>query len=99
MCGVGAVVGTDPDGAVTNARVALISVGDGPVLVDVTPAVTGGGFDRAALNDLIDHDIDPEDDIHATAEYRRHLAHVLTARTLEQARERTVTARRAGRAA
>ncbi len=101
MCGVGAVVGTDPDGSVTHARVALISVGDGPVLVDVTPAVTGngGGFDRAALNDLIDHDIDPEDDIHATAEYRRHLAHVLTARTLEQARERAVTARRAGRAA
>ena len=32
----------------------------------------------------------PEDDIHATAEYRRHLAGVLTARSLKAAQERAV---------
>lgn len=90
MCGVGALVTTDADEAITSARVALVSVGPGPVLVDVTPAVTGsgGGFDQDRLRDLLDEQIDPEDDIHATAGYRRRLAHVLTARALDQARER-----------
>jgi carbon-monoxide dehydrogenase medium subunit len=96
MCGVGAVLTTDGDGAITAARVCLISVGDGPVLVDVTGAVTGsgGGFDTASLRALLDAQIDPEDDIHATAQYRRHLAHVLTVRALEQAHDRAVAARR-----
>jgi len=31
-------------------------------------------------------DIDPTGDVRATAEYKRHLAQVLTARTVEQAR-------------
>ena len=88
MAGVAALVSTDGDGALTRARVALISVGAGPVLVDLTPAVrgAGSGFDEAAVHDLLDAHIDPEDDIHATADYRRHLAHVLTLRALEEAR-------------
>ena len=32
--------------------------------------------------------IDPEDDIHATAAYRRNLAHVLTERALREAHGR-----------
>ena len=96
MCGVGAVVSTDPDGAVTGARVALISVGPGPVLVDLTPAVrgSGGGFAEEPVRELVDAAIDPEEDIHATAEYRRHLAHVLTARVLDDAQSAAVAARR-----
>jgi carbon-monoxide dehydrogenase medium subunit len=96
MCGVAALVttdrgqadgdGGDPAGAVlTTAKVALVSVGAGPVLVDVTPAIDGAGFDEAVLRDLVDPAIDPETDIHATADYRRHLAHVLTARALSAA--------------
>jgi aerobic carbon-monoxide dehydrogenase medium subunit len=101
MCGVGALVGTDGDGALTTARVALISVGDGPVLVDVTPAITGsgGGFDPVMLRDLVDGPIDPETDIHATADYRRNLAHVLTARALDEAHAHATRARRQGSAA
>lgn len=95
MCGVGAVVGTDPENSLTTARVALISVGPGPVLVDVTEAITGGnGFDLDVLRRLVDEQIDPEDDIHATAAYRRHLAHVLTARALDEARGNAVSTRR-----
>jgi CO/xanthine dehydrogenase FAD-binding subunit len=40
----------------------------------------------------VDGDIDPNGDIHATAAYRRHLAHVLARKTL------TLAAERAGRA-
>lgn len=101
MCGVGAVVTTETGGAVRSARVAFIGVGDGPVLVDVTEAVTGsgGGFRGDALRELVDTRIDPEGDIHATAEYRRHLAHVLTARALDQAHRHAGRERREGRVA
>jgi aerobic carbon-monoxide dehydrogenase medium subunit len=95
MCGVAALVRTGAGGDVSSAKVALISVGPGPVLVDVTEAVTGGlaaegaglrsGVDRARLGELLDAQIEPEADIHATEDYRRHLAHVLTARALDQA--------------
>lgn len=101
MCGVGAVVTLDPDLAVTAARVGLISVGPGPVVVDLGPAIagSGGGFDAAAIRDLVDAAIAPEDDIHATSSYRRHLAHVLTVRAVRQAQDDAADRRRGGRAA
>ena len=88
LCGVAALVHTDGDGTITAARVALVSVGPGPVLVDVTPAVSAGGdgFEAAATGDLLDAAIEPETDIHATEDYRRRLAHVLTERALRSAR-------------
>lgn len=85
MCGVGALVSADSEGTLTSARVALISVGDGPVLVDVTDAVSGGGLSPSRLRELVDARIDPEPDIHASAAYRRHLAHALTAQALAHA--------------
>lgn len=81
MCGVGAVV-TPGDTGVT-ARVALICVGDGPVLVEL-----GDPADPVRVHDLVDAAIDPEADIHASADYRRHLAHVLVRRALDQATAR-----------
>ncbi|RYU11176.1 FAD binding domain-containing protein [Nocardioides iriomotensis] len=89
MCGVAALVTVDADLAVTGARVGLISVGAGPVVVDLGPAVSGsgGGVDTPRARELVDAAIDPEDDIHATATYRRHLAHVLTERAVAQAHE------------
>jgi carbon-monoxide dehydrogenase medium subunit len=95
MCGVGALVHTDARGAVVTARVALVSVGPTPAQVEVTPAVgASGGFDMETLRTLVDEVIEPEEDIHATADYRRHLAHVLTMRALEQARDRAGSGRR-----
>ena len=89
MVGVGAVVQTDPSdaGAVVSASVALISVGLTPVVVELTDAVAGrpsaGRWDDAL--DLVTSAIEPESDIHASAEYRGHLARVLTARALDEA--------------
>lgn len=101
MCGVGAVIGTEADSSISSARVALISVGDGPVLVEVSAAVSqsGDGFSATVLRDLLDEAIDPEPDIHATADYRRHLAHVLTLRALCSAHESALEARRHERVA
>jgi len=87
LCGVAALAVTDPDGAITSARAAVVGVGGTPVVVDLTPAVlgSGGGLDPAGRDDLVDQHVDPEGDIHATAEYRRQLARVLTARAVDQA--------------
>ena len=96
LCGVAAVVTVDPDQAVSAARVGLISVGPGPVVVDLGPAVSGsgGGVDPDRSRELLDAAIDPEDDIHATATYRRHLAHVLTERAVRQAQDAASATRR-----
>lgn len=85
VCGVGAVVTCSEDG-VGAARVALISVGPGPVHVDLAPAVADGSLDAERVVELVDEVIDPEPDIHSSADYRRHLAHVLVRRALEEAR-------------
>jgi aerobic carbon-monoxide dehydrogenase medium subunit len=96
VCGVGAIVALDAGGRVESARVGLISVGPTPVIVDVTDAVAGqphDAVDTAAAGRLVTDAVDPDADIHATAEYRRHLAGVLTTRAVlaaaAQAGERT----------
>ena len=87
VCGVGAAV-TVVDGTVAEARAACISVAATPLVLDLTDAVRGqepGGADWAAAGALAADTVDPEGDIHATADYRRHLARVLTARGLAEA--------------
>ena len=72
-------------------RVALICVGDGPVLVDLTDPPAARRVDGPRTWST--RAIDPEADIHASADYRRHLAHVLAAARAGRRRPR------AGRAA
>jgi carbon-monoxide dehydrogenase medium subunit len=43
------------------------------------------GADFAAAASLAREQVEPEPDIHATADYRRHLAGVLTERALREA--------------
>ena len=43
---------------------------------------------QAAAEKASAEEIDPSSDIHATAEFRRHLANVLTRRALEEAFDR-----------
>ena len=48
-------------------------------------AALAGGASPAEAAARSGEDIDPTGDVRATAEYKRHLAEVLTARTLQQA--------------
>jgi carbon-monoxide dehydrogenase medium subunit len=87
VCGLGAVV-TVADGVVSAARAAYVSVAPTPLVLDLTESVAGvepGAADWAAAGDLAWQQADPEPDIHASADYRRHLVRVLTARALAQA--------------
>jgi aerobic carbon-monoxide dehydrogenase medium subunit len=84
VCGVGAYVQLDDDGAVRFARAAYLSVAPTPLVLDLTDAV-GADFDMAAAATFSGDSLKPEADIHATADYRRHLAGVLTARGLQSA--------------
>jgi aerobic carbon-monoxide dehydrogenase medium subunit len=88
LCGVGALVELDQGLRVASARAALISVGPVPVPVELTDALggqPGDAADWAAAGRLAAAAVDPEDDIHASAAYRRHLAGVLTARAARAA--------------
>jgi aerobic carbon-monoxide dehydrogenase medium subunit len=81
VCGVGAHVRLGDDGAVVSARTAYLSVAPTPLVLDLTEA----GLDFAAAADLARSQIEPEADIQASADYRRHLAGVLTTRALDEA--------------
>ncbi len=72
----------DGDGDVAAARLAFIGVASTPVSVDLDVAdLAGSARDAAAA-------LDPPDDVHASAAYRRHVAAVLAADVLELARSR-----------
>lgn len=88
LCGVAVAVAVDPEGAVTSARAAYISVGPVPLVLDLTESVSGqpaGHADWAAAGRLARSLVAPEADIHATADYRRQLVEVLTTRALAEA--------------
>ena len=94
VCGVGVLVELDQGLRVAAARAALISVGPVPVPVDLTDALggqAGDAADWAAAGRLAAAAVDPEDDIHASAAYRRHLAGVLTARAARAAAAHAAT--------
>jgi CO/xanthine dehydrogenase FAD-binding subunit len=80
LCGVGAIAALAPDGEVVSLRCAYLSVSDVPVVLDLTESWSIG---RAAADAMAA--LDPPSDLHARADYRRHLAGVLTVRAAEAA--------------
>jgi aerobic carbon-monoxide dehydrogenase medium subunit len=89
VCGVAALVQLAGDGTVAAARAAYLSVGPCPLVLDLTgplanTVLADTGALRAAAEFARAH-VHPQPDMHATADYRRHLAGVLTERALRQA--------------
>jgi len=97
MVGVTAVVTLDGNDRCQQARLVFLSVGDGPVEAHQAVKILEGqtitpDLIQAAAETASSDDIDPSSDIHASSEYRRHLAKVLSRRVLEQALERAKSA-------
>ena len=97
LVGVAVSLALGARGECAAVRIALLSVGDGPVLAARAAGALLGQLPTAeaigAAADLAgSDDIDPPADIHATAAYRRKLAKVLTRRALSRAAARAGTA-------
>ena len=90
ICGVAVCVTVDEDGELQAGKAAFISVGPTPVVVELSEAVTGThvGGDLSDVHDAVCAAVTPEPDIHASAEYRRHLAGVLAVRAIREAAQR-----------
>jgi carbon-monoxide dehydrogenase medium subunit len=91
LVGVAAVV-TLEGSTVRQAALAVIGVDGVPVRVmDAERLLIGGPLSAesmAAAAESVRRTLEPHDDIHATAAYRRHLAGILTVRALTRAGER-----------
>jgi CO/xanthine dehydrogenase FAD-binding subunit len=90
LVGVAAVVTLDERGACQQARLVFLSAGDRPMQAHRAAEALRGQAPtpdamRAAAEIAASNEIDPSSDIHATADFRRHLAKVLALRALEQA--------------
>lgn len=93
LVGVAGSVTLDRKGRCDHVRLALLSVGDGPVTATAASRLMAGHepteeLIREAAEVVATRDIDPPADIHASAAYRRQLARVLAARVLGQAARR-----------
>lgn len=86
LCGVAALVRLEGD-RVTGAAAGYLSVNDVPTVVDLTDVLAGGCTDEAlaTAGERALAELDPVEDIHATADYRAQLVRVLTARALSDA--------------
>jgi aerobic carbon-monoxide dehydrogenase medium subunit len=91
MVGVAAVLGIS-DGGITDARLAYLSMGSTPLRAPAAEAwlrgqaAEPGAFARAAQ--IAAAELQPEDDLHASREYRVHVANSLTRRALQRASRR-----------
>jgi carbon-monoxide dehydrogenase medium subunit len=88
VCGAGVVVTLDADRRVAAVRASYVSVGLVPQVHDLSEAVHGSPVDTAdwaAAAALARGKVEPDSDLHASADYRRLLVGVLTERTLGEA--------------
>lgn len=90
LAGLAAAVEVDEDGRCTAARIALLGVGDAPLLAREAGDLLVGQMPsedavRAAAEAASQRDVDPPGDIHASPAYRRALTDVLVRRVLPRA--------------
>jgi carbon-monoxide dehydrogenase medium subunit len=74
--------------AVTGGRVGLVNLGGVPLRATATEEALAAGASVEDAAALAAEGTNPPDEPHATAEYRRHLARVLTRRALQEASSR-----------
>ena len=96
MVAAAAQVALDPGGRCTRAAFGLGGVGGTPLAFPkIAARLVGTTLDEKAIDDASSDaakETDPGSDLHATREYRRHLARVFVARALREARDRALAA-------
>jgi len=90
---VAALITLSIEGVCENARLVYLNVGDGPVdAVEAVEMLKGYKLDAKTINSAANHaskkEMDPIGNMHASADYQRHLSRVLTVRALEKAHNR-----------
>jgi len=92
IIGVACTVRLDDAGRCSAARIALCNAGETPIFAAAaSESLAGRPLGKAAIDEaanLVQPAIDPGGSIHASKEFQRHLAGVLTARALITANER-----------
>lgn len=93
MAGVAAMLRLDENGQISETRLVYLNVGDGPVVAlqaeeSLSGRVPGVEVFAEAARIAGEKEITPFGNVHATPEYQRHLAQVLTQRALVKAAER-----------
>jgi len=86
LVGVCAAVVLDEEHQIDRARISLFSVGPTPIVIDVSEVLKGVRLDGKQWLEaarFIASSVDPDDDIHATAAYRKNLVQVLSKRGLQ----------------
>ena len=95
LVGVAAVITLDTGGTCTHAAVALTGVGPTPVVArDAVRALIGQKPSANVFEEVgrrVSAALEPDSDLHASAEYRKHVAGVLTRRALTRAAERAAS--------
>jgi carbon-monoxide dehydrogenase medium subunit len=92
LIGAVAIVELDDSGSVASCSLAFLGADAVPRRVEAAEALVVGGpptADRfAAAAEVVARELEPTNDIHASREYRKHVAGVLTRRVLAEAAER-----------
>lgn len=93
LAGVALTLRLNAEGRIQSPRVALFGVHDAAVLAESAMRLLDGATPSEELlreaAHAVANDIEPSSDVHASAEYRTHLAQVLTARALHDALAQT----------
>ena len=92
IIGVACAVGLDEDERCNIARIGLCNAGETPIFAAAaSESLVGRQIGKLEIDeaaDLVQRAVDPGGSIHASKEFQRHIAGVLTARALNAANER-----------
>ncbi len=101
MMGVAIILTLDESGTCTTAKLVYLNAGDGPIEArEAAQTLIGSTVDAAAIEQAArsasEGEIDPFGNVHASPDYQRHLARVLTERALGTALARALANGEAG---
>ena len=93
MMGVATLVTLDQAGKCKSAKLVYLNAGDGPVdAVSAAGMLVGESISEKLIDDAANHasenEITPFGNMHASVDFQRHVAKVLTKQTLQVAKER-----------